>query len=127
MIWMLLAAYYLGGGLAGVSGSLLTVEMLEALNARSKSVITDPVRAEAAAEKIMAVHKEVRAFERKFSKAGRHLKRSYREHDADEAKALEVLDGLNHAWLETQLYAVEKRFELKEQLTESEWTALFAE
>lgn len=127
MIWILLTAYFLGGGLAGVSGSLLTSEMLELLHARSQTVITDPERSEAASGNIRELQKDVRAFERKVSKASRQMMRSYREHDADEAKARTILDELNTAWLETQLEALERRFILKEQLTESEWQTLFNE
>lgn len=127
MIWALLAAYFLGGGLGGVSGSLLTSETLKQLGAQSLTIIASPERAKRAETIIADLRKETRAFERKFSKSGRQLNRSYKNHDADEAQTLAILDGMNSAWADMQLNAIELRFELREQMTEEEWTELFGQ
>lgn len=127
MIWALLAAYFLGGGLGGVSGSLLTSETLKQLSAQSLTIIADPSRAERVENTFGVLRKEIRAFERKFSKSGRQLNRSYKSHDADEVQALAILDDMNSAWADMQLNAIDLRFELRQQMTEAEWTELFGQ
>ena len=126
MIWALLAAYFLGGGVGGVSGGMLTPASVKQLSERTEEVITDPARSEAAQQSLAELRKEVRAFQRTFSKSDKQLNKSYKNHAADINQALAVLDDLNSGWALSQERAIDLRFELRDSMTEEEWTALFA-
>ncbi len=126
MIWALLAAYFLGGGVGGVSGSMLTSASVKQLSERTEEVIADPARAEAAQQTLAELRQEVKAFQKTFSKSGRQLNQSYKDHEADFNQALAVLDELNSGWDASQQRAIDLRFELRDSMTEDEWVALFA-
>lgn len=126
MIWALLAAYFLGGGVGGVSGSMLTPAAVTQFSKQAELVVVDPARAEAAQRTLVELGKEVKAFEKKFAKSGKQLTRSYRDHTADRDQALALLEDLNSAWETSQQRALDLRFELRDSLTEEEWAALFA-
>ncbi len=125
MIWELLAAFFLSGGVGGVSGSILTPAAVKNLSKRTQAVITDPARAEAARQTLVELRKEVKAFERIFSKSGKQLTRSYKDHAVDAGQALTLLGNLNTDWLASQQHAVDLRFKLRDTLTEEEWVTLF--
>jgi len=123
MIWILLAAYFLGGG---VSGSMLTSASVKQLNEQAEEVIADPARAEAARQTLTELRQEVKAFQKLFSKSGRQLNKFYKDHAADVNQALAVLEELNSRRDASQQRAIDLRFELRDSLTEEEWAALFA-
>ena len=126
MIWALLAAYFLGGGLGGVSGSLLTTAVVKQLSEQTETIIDNPTRAATAQQTLRELRKEIRAFETVFAKSGRQLTKSYKNHEADQEQALTILSDLNSDWEAMQLRAIELRFELRDQMTEGEWDELFA-
>ncbi len=126
MIWALLAAYFLGGGVGGVSGGMLTPASVKLLSARTAEVIVDSARAEAAQETLAKLRKEVKAFEKTFSKSGKQLNKSYKDHSDGGNQALVILDELNSGWEASQQRAIDLRFELSDSMTEAEWAALFA-
>lgn len=126
MIWALLAVYFLGGGLAGVSGTMLTIPVVKELRAASENVISDPERAEAAQETLRELQKGIARFERKFTRTGWQLNRYYRNHTADAQLALDTLHRFNRDWEAMQRQAIELRFRLREEMTEEEWNLLFA-
>ena len=66
MIWALLAAYFLGGGVGGASGGMLTPAAVKQLSARTEEVIVDSARAEAAQQTLTELRKEVKAFKKRF-------------------------------------------------------------
>lgn len=125
MIWMLLATYFLGGGLGGVHGSLLTAAALNELSDRAEVVITVESRAVTAKAVVKQLRKEVSRFERKFARSGRQLNRSYRRHEADREQAYAILHDLNEDWEIMQRRAIDLRFELRDAVTEEEWSQLF--
>ncbi len=124
MLWVLLAMYLLNGG-AG-SGGMLTSAGAKQLSARAEVVIEDPSRAETAQETLAKLRKEAKAFEKVFSKSGKQLVKSYKDHASDIGQELEILEGLNAGWKFSQQRALDLRFELKETMTEEEWSALFS-
>jgi len=126
MIWALLAAYFLGGGIGGVSGSILTSASVKQLSERTEEVIADPARAEAAQQTLAELRQEVKAFQKMFSKSGRQLNKSYKDHAADVNQTLAALEELNSGWDAAQQRAIELRFALRDSMTEEEWAALFA-
>ena len=126
MIWALLAAYFLGGGVGGASGGMLTPASVKQLSARAEEVIVDSARAEAAQQTLAELRKEVKAFQKTFSKSGKHLDKSYKDHADGGDQALLILDELNSGWQVSQQRAIDLRFELKDSMTEEEWTVLFA-
>ncbi len=126
MIWALLAAYFLGGGINGVSGSMLTSAAVKQLSKQIEVVVVEPARAAAAQQTLGALRKEVKAFEKAFAKSGRQLTKSYKNHAADFEQALAILEDLNSGWASSQQRALDLRFELRASLTEEEWAALFA-
>lgn len=124
MIWALLAAYLLSGG--GVSGSMLTSAAVKQLSKQTETVVVEPARAEAAQQVLAQLRKEVKAFEKSFTKSGSQLTKSYKDHAADADQALAVLDDLNTGWAAAQQRAIDLRFELRDTLTREEWAALIS-
>lgn len=126
MIWALLAAYFLGGGVGGASGSMLTPASVKQLSERAEVIIAEPARSEVAQQTLAELRQEVKAFQKMFSKSGRQLNKSYKGHSADVDPALAVLEELNLGWYASQQRAIDLRFELRDSMTEEEWGALFA-
>jgi predicted nucleic acid-binding Zn-ribbon protein len=126
MIWALLAAYFLSGGIGGVSGSMLTPAAIKQLSKQVESVVADPARAEAAQQSLVELRKEVKAFEKKFAKSGKQLTNIFKNYAADADQALALFEDLNSDWEVSQQTALDLRFELRDSLTEEEWAALFA-
>ena len=125
MIWALLAAYFLSGGVGGISGGALTSAGVKQLGEQAEAVIDDPARSEAVQQTIKALRKDVKAFEKMFTKSGSKLTKSYRDHAANRDQAIAILDDLNSEWAAAQQHVLDLRFELKDSMTEAEWTALF--
>ena len=125
MIMMMLMAYFLGGGLGGVYGSLLSTAALQELSAKTETIVVEERRNEEAQAILKGLSKEVGRFERKFARTGRQLNRAYKRHDWEEDKAMSILNGLNDEWEILQRRAIGLRFELRDQLTEEEWNRLF--
>ena len=125
MIWALLAAYFLGGGLGAVHGGLLTSEGVKELSAQAELIIGDSQRAEAAAEILRGLRKEIGRFERTFARSGRQMVRYYRSHEANEQQALATLQALNAEWEAVEQEAIDLRFQLRGQMTETEWAELY--
>lgn len=125
MIWALLAAYFLGGGLGGISGSMLTTGAIDVLSEQAQTVIDSPPRAAAAQRLLKELRKEVGAFERSFAKSGRKLNKLYTDHSSTHEDTLTILNDLNSDWEAGQLRAIDLRFELRDQMTEEEWGELF--
>jgi hypothetical protein len=100
---------------------------VEELSDRIAIVVEDPVRAESAQSILEDLRKDVVAFDKKFAAAGKVVRRSYRDHEADRAEIEAVLDGLNRDWQRGQERALDLRFELREQLTREEWAALYSD
>jgi hypothetical protein len=124
MIWALLAMLLFGGG-AGSSGGLLTAADIKQMSARAEVIIEDPVRAQNAQETLAKLRKEAKAYEKVFTKSGKQLIKSYKDHasDIDEERAIQK--AMNSSWSISQQRALDLRFELKESMTEEEWTELF--
>lgn len=125
MIWALLAAYFLGGGVGGVGGSMLTSASVKQLSERTEEVITEPARAEAAQQTLTELRKEVKAFQKTFSKSCKQLNKSYKDHADHGNQALVILDELNSSWEVSQQRAIDLRFELRDSMTKEEWAALY--
>jgi hypothetical protein len=125
MIWALLAAYFLGGGLGGINGSMLTTGAIDVLSEQAQTIIDSPSRAAAAQQVLKELRQEVRAFERSFGKSGKMLSRSYKDHSSTREHALTILNDLNSDWQTRQTRAIDLRFKLREQMTEEEWGELF--
>ena len=123
MIWALLAWYFFGGG-AG-SGAILTSADVDNLEERTAIVIEDDTRRQSAARELKALKKDVKAFEKAFSKSGKQLNKAYKTHEGGREDALAVLDDLNTVWAATQDRALDARFALRDELTKEEWMALF--
>ena len=125
MFWALLGMFLLGGG-AGVSGGMLTSAGVKQMSARTEVVIEDPSRAEAAQETLDKLREEVKAYEKMFSKSGKQLIKSYKDHTSSIDRERLIQEDLNSSWKVAQQRALDLRFELKESMTEEEWTALFS-
>jgi len=125
MIWALLAAYFLSGGVGGISGSALTSAGVKQLSEHAEMIIEDPERSEAAQQTLHELRKETKSFQKLFGRSGKQLTKSYKNHEADRDEAVETLTDLNAGWEAAQQRALELRFELKESMTEEEWSELF--
>jgi hypothetical protein len=126
MLWALLAAYFLGGGFGGISAGILTPESIKQIRARTEEIITDPVRSEAAQQTLAELQKEVKAFDKLFSKSDKQLNKSYKDHAVGSNHAQLILDELNTAWNVSQQRAIDLRFQLRDSVTEAEWAELYA-
>ncbi len=127
MIWALLAGYLIvafGGG--DVNGGLLTTAGLKQMSARIEVVIEDPSREEAAQEILTKLGAETKAFEKVFTKSGKDLLGFYKDHGSSIEQERLVQEELNSSWKVAQQGALDSRFELKESMTEEEWTELFS-
>jgi hypothetical protein len=127
MFWAFMYWYFFGGGAGGIEAGALTPAAVEELSDRIAIVVEDPVRAESAQSILEDLRKDVVAFDKKFAAAGKVVRRSYRDHEADRAEIEAVLDGLNRDWQRGQERALDLRFELREQLTREEWAALYSD
>lgn len=127
MIWFLLATYFLGGGLGGISVSALTPARVEAITENVQQVVPEGERADAADDLLRQLRKEVRQYGRRLARSGQQMNRAYRDHDADTQRLLGQLQDLNADWEQRQQRVLDLRFALKEQLTETEWTQVFGE
>lgn len=126
MIWALLAAYFLSGGLGGTSGSMLTSAAVKLAGEQAGTIIVDPDRADAAKQIFSELRKEAKGFEKSFSRAGKQLTKTYSDHAAHADQALALIQDLNSDWEAAQQRALDLRFELKDQMTEGEWAELIA-
>jgi hypothetical protein len=125
MIWALLAAYFLGGGAGGISGSALTSAGVKQLSENAEMIIEDSGRSEAAQQILRELRKETKSFQKLFGRSGGQLSKSYIDHAADRDETVEILTELNVGWEAAQQRALDLRFELKESMTEEEWSKLF--
>jgi hypothetical protein len=125
MIWALLAGYFLMGS-GAVGGGLLTPAGLKQTSARTEVVIEDPSREEAAQETLAKLGKEVKAFEKMFTKSGKELTKSYKDHASSIEQEHATQGVLNSNWKVAQQRALDLRFELKASMTEEEWMELFS-
>ncbi len=126
MIWALLAGFLVvafGGG--GVNGGLLTAAGVKQANARLEVVIEDPNRVAAAQETLAQLRTDVKTFEKVFSKSGKELISSYKDHASSIEQERVIQEELNSSWNIAQQRALDLRFELKESMTEEEWTEMF--
>ena len=69
--------------------------------------------------------KEIDAFEKKFEIKGKQLNKAYKDYESREEYAYELITDLNADWKDMQFRAIELRFQLRDQMTESEWKELF--
>jgi hypothetical protein len=125
MIWFLLATYFLGGGLGGVSVTGLTPARVQTITESVVNVVPPGERADAAQDVLKQLKKVVTRHGRKLARTGISLNRAYRDHDADAAAVLDRLEALNAEWSVDQEEVLELRFALRELLTESEWERVF--
>lgn len=126
MITALLVAYFLGGGVGGAGGSALTPAVVEQLIARAEASIEDPDRSKTAQLLLRELRGETKSFHKLYARSGRQLIKSYKDHEAERAEALAILDGLNSGWAVSQQRALDVRFQIRGSLTEEEWAALTA-
>jgi hypothetical protein len=124
MIWAFLAWYFFGGGVAG--GTMLSPAYVDELSERVAIVVVDPARSETAQQTLKILGKEVKAFDKAFAKSGKQLSKFYKDHAADRNEAVAIIDALNANWEAAQERALDLRFELRESLSEDEWTKLLA-
>ncbi len=126
MIFALLAAYFLGGGIGGVTGaSVLTTAGVNQVSERAKVVIEDPDRSKAAQSTLKDLRNGAKNFQKNFGKSGKQLTKAYADHTAEREQILNILADLNSSWEVSQQRALDLRFELKDSMTEAEWATLF--
>lgn len=126
MIWALLAAYFLSGGISGAAGTnILTTAGVKQVSERAKVVIEDPDRSEAAQSTLKDLRDEAKNFQKVFKNSGKQLTKSYKNHAAEREQILNILADLNSTWEVSQQSALDLRFELRGSMTEAEWSELF--
>ena len=124
MIWALLALYFFGGGGLG-AGTVLTSSDVEQLNQQVEVMIEDDTRRQLAMQTLKQLGKDLNQFEKAFAKSGRKLDKLYKNHADNREDALALLDDLDREWQKGQERALDARFELRNKLTEEEWSQLF--
>ncbi len=128
MIMALLAAFFLGGSIAGTAGgSAMTTAGINQIGERAKVVIVDADRSEAAQSTLKEIRNEIKGFEKIFGKSGRQLTKLYADHAAEREQALNILADLNSSWEASQQRTLDLRFELRDSMTEAEWSELFGD
>ena len=124
MLIALLRAFLLGGG-GGVAGAILTSASVQEIAKEVRKTVSDPAREATAVEALTELKKTIKTFEKDFDRSGKVLSKLYRDHAAGAEPMLEVLEELNASWEEAQKHAVERRFRLRDSLTEKEWKEVF--
>ena len=125
MLAALLIAFFLGA--SGASGAVLTQGMLKDFDERTQQAIDDPARAEVVSAEVAAMADELKHLNKTFAKSGKSLSKLYKDHSADSASMQAQLDALNADWEAAQTRAVEHRFNVRDQMTQEEWQAVFAD
>jgi len=124
MIWALLAWYFFGGGGVG-SGAILTSSGVDDISEQVAIVVEDEARVRSAVQTLKGLRKEVKAFEKSFTKSGRKLNNLYEDHADNREEAVALLAELNAEWQAGQGSALDASFALRDTMTEDEWTAVF--
>lgn len=124
MLAALLAAYFLSGG--GTNVSILTPAAVKQLSQQVEVIVEDPVRSESAKKILKSLRKEIKGFDKEFSKSNKKLTKLYKDHASDMEGAPAIFGDLDVSWEAAQGRAFDLRFELKDLLTREEWEALFA-
>ena len=124
MIWALIAWHFFGGAGIG-SGAILSASGVEALREQVIIVVEDDARRQGASDVLRDLQKSVKAFEKAFRKSGKQLDKLYADHADTTDEALGILDSLNIEWAAGQQKTLDARFELRDKLTEQEWSTLF--
>jgi hypothetical protein len=126
MIWALLAWYFFGGGGAG-SGAILTSSGVDDISDQVAIVVEDETRRQSAKQTLKGLKKELKTFEKSFTKSGRKLNKLYKDHADNREEALAILAELNSEWKAGQENALDARFALRDTMTEDEWAAVFGD
>ena len=126
MFWALVYWYFFGGGASGINTGVLTPAAIEQMVDRVEIAVEDAARADDARTVLKALKQELLEFEHTFSASGASIEQSYRDHAAERADIEAELDELNRDWARAQERALDLHFELRQQLTREEWTALYA-
>ena len=126
MLIALLTAFLLGGG-GGAAGAILTPAGVKELVNQVEATVADESRGSRAADALTELRRETKSFENDLDRSGKKLTNLFKNHGAEPAAMVEVLDELNVSWAESQRRAVELRFELKDALTEEEWNEVFGD
>ena len=87
-------------------------------------VIEDPDRSEAAQSTLKDLRNEAKNFQKVFKNSGKQLTKSYKNHAAEREQILNILADLNSTWEVSQQSALDLRFELRDSMTEAEWSEL---
>ncbi len=124
MLAALLMAFFLGGS-GGTFGAIVDRAMLEDVGDRLQQTVSDPAKAEQATSELKALRSELKRFEKVFSKSGKALTKSYKDHGANTIAIRTQLDTLNSEWESAQSRALDHRFAIREQMTRDEWRATF--
>ena len=125
MIWALLAMYFLSGVVA--TGAVMTSGDVTELQERVATLIDDEAQRQSANAKLGELHDTVKDFEKSYARTARQLNRLYKDHEDNRQQALTILDQLNREWEAGQVQALDTRFALRDQISESEWAALFSD
>ena len=126
MLWAMLIGYLLYGSGGGADPGVLTSDDLDTIEQRIVMEIADPVRADAAREIVSGVATDLKRFRKEFNKTGKALGKLYKDHDAGAKEMQLILDDINADWVVAQQDVVDAHFEIKQAITEDEWSGVFA-
>ncbi|PPI85361.1 hypothetical protein KEHDKFFH_02675 [Marinobacter maroccanus] len=125
MLVAIIVAFFLGG--PNASGAILTQDMLKSFERLAQQAITEPARAEVVMQEVAALRDELKQFDKTFAKSGKVLTELYKDHDAGPADLQAELDLLNDEWEAAQSLALDRRFVIRDHMTEDEWAAAVAQ
>ena len=123
MIWAILIWYFMGGA-AGLGGAALTSTQVADLEGRVVAVVAERDRQQRAGRLLKDLRKDLKRYEKAYSKSGKELAALYLRHTDNRDEALAVLEGVNTDWRAAQERALDAFFALRIDLTADEWPAL---
>jgi hypothetical protein len=124
-ILILLAAYLFFGGAASTVLLYNQGYSPRALKKAVASVVTDESRRNAAQSEISYWSKALKAQNKDLGKAQKKMVKLARQHDATRAEADSIVANMDDSILRMDRSFLDARFQLKGQLTQAEWDALW--
>jgi uncharacterized UPF0160 family protein len=124
-ILILLAAYLFFGGAASTVLLYNQGYSPRALKKAVASVVTDESHRNAAQSEISYWSKALKAQNKDLGKAQKKMVKLARQHDATRAEADRIVANMDDSILRMDRSFLDARFQLKGQLTQAEWDALW--
>jgi hypothetical protein len=125
MLIALLGMWLFGGG-DGFSVGILSRAGIEKISERITVTVADTERRESVLNSIKALDMLVERSEKTNSDSLETLRSLYEDHSSESKQLLEVVENFDVDWQSLQNRVLDYQFEIRDSLTEEEWTQIFS-